>query len=546
MLLQATGVQLLALAHHQQGERALAPLRIGHPDHRHFAYRRMAADQVFQLQGGQPLAAGLDHVLDAVADLDEAHAVQGRHVAGVHPAAAPQLLAALGFAEIPLGQPWRAQHQLALGLAVGREEAALFVHDRRIHQRHRHAGLDPVGGALVLASGQQFVVEVGAGNQRTGLRHAVGGGQLDAARLGRLVERAVQRAPADDHLPALEVHALGSPGVHHHLQDGRHAVGEGDLLALPQFDQQFRIVTPGIDLLDPEHGRHVRSAPGVDMEHRGDRHVHVAGTEQADAVQAADGRSHRQGVQDQLPVAEIHTFRIAGGAGGVEGGGDGVLVEIGEVVARAGRGQQRLVFADQAGQFGALLRAVGEQDGPLHRGQLPRHRLVERDELAVHQHEAILGVVHGVEDLFRGEADVDGMQHRPDHRDGEHAFQVAMAVPVHHRHRVAGLHPGLAEYVGQARDALVEGGVAVAHLVAVDDFMTLFVTTAGKHQALDQQRILISAGGGRDETGLQHGAYTWERVRCQDEADSRAVGGLCSSVKRVICPVTFRSLPVTR
>ncbi|AVK21682.1 hypothetical protein CSB90_5968 [Pseudomonas aeruginosa] len=76
--------------------------------------------------------------------------------------------------------------------------------------------------------------------------------------------------------------------------------------------------------------------------------------------------------------------------------------------------------------------------------------------------------------------------------------------------------------------------------------MTLFVTTAGKHQALDQQRILISAGGGRDETGLQHGAYTWERVRCQDEADSRAVGGLCSSVKRVICPVTFRSLPVTR
>ena len=193
-------------------------------------------------------------------------------------------------------------------------------------------------------------------------------------------------------------------------------------------------------------------------------------------------------------MAEIHTFRIAGGAGGVEGGGDGVLVEIGSR-ARAGRGQQRLVFADQAGQFRALLHAVGEQDGPLHRGQLPRHRLVERDELAVHQHEAILGVVHGVEDLLRGEADIDGMQHRPDHRDGEHAFQVAMAVPVHHRHRVAGLHPGLAEYVGQARDALVEGGVAVAHLVAVDDFMTLFVTTAGKHQALDQQRILISAGG---------------------------------------------------
>lgn len=47
-------------------------------------------------------------------------------------------------------------------------------------------------------------------------------------------------------------------------------------------------------------------------------------------------------MQYQLAVAEIHAFRVTGGAGGVESGGDAVLVEIGgevEVVAGPPREQ---------------------------------------------------------------------------------------------------------------------------------------------------------------------------------------------------------------
>jgi hypothetical protein len=82
------------------------------------------------------------------------------------------------------------------------------------------------------------------------------------------------------------------------------------------------------------------------VEHRGDRHVHVV------PVQAA--------LAGALPraaaVARVcstswrwlkYALRQAGGAGGVEGGGLGVLVEIGEVVVGRRRRQQGLVLTGQ-------------------------------------------------------------------------------------------------------------------------------------------------------------------------------------------------------
>ena len=114
-------------------------------------------------------------------------------------------------------------------------------------------------------------------------------------------------------------------------------------------------------------------------------------------------------------------------------------------------------------------------------------------------------MVHGVQNLIGREANVDGVQHRSDHRDGEHTLQVAVAVPVHHRHGITGLDPGLSQYVGQSSNPLIEGGIAVAHLVAVNDFTTFLITDAGQQQALDQQRSLMSIRGGGNQTGLQHG-----------------------------------------
>ena len=155
---------------------------------------------------------------------------------------------------------------------------------------------------------------------------------------------------------------------------------------------------------------------------------------------------------------------------------------------------------------------------------MPGDALVERGELAVDQHEAVIGVVHGVEDLVRRKADVDGVQHRTDHRDGEHALEVTVAVPVHYRHGVTGLHAGLGEHVGQSRNTLVEGGIAVTHGVAVDDFPAFLVTAARQQQALDQQRVLVGVLCSGDDAGFQHGVRTLKAGSHQDETDSRALG----------------------
>ncbi|MNI52303.1 hypothetical protein D3C73_1070690 [compost metagenome] len=114
-------------------------------------------------------------------------------------------------------------------------------------------------------------------------------------------------------------------------------------------------------------------------------------------------------------------------------------------------------------------------------------------------------MVHGVEDLLRRQTHVDGVHHRADHRDGKHAFQVSVAVPIHHRHGVTGLDPGFGQHVGQAGDTLIELWIGQPQLVAVDDLAGLFIAAAGHQQAFDQQRKAVGALGGLDDAGLQHG-----------------------------------------
>ncbi|MCY1246829.1 hypothetical protein D9M72_601020 [compost metagenome] len=88
------------------------------------------------------------------------------------------------------------------------------------------------------------------------------------------------------------------------------------------------------------------------------------------------------------------------------------------------------------------------------------------------------------------------MQHRADHRHGEEAFQVAVAVPIEQGHGVTGLDPGCGQRIGQAANTLVESLVAVAQLVGVDDFPARLVAHPGQQQLLDQQGVGIGAFGG--------------------------------------------------
>lgn len=181
-----------------------------------------------------------------------------------------------------------------------------------------------------------------------------------------------------------------------------------------------------------------------------------------------------------------------------------MFVEVGEIVLRARPSQQLLILADQVGQGRMGIHPVGQQHSALDRGQLAGNGLVQLDEVTVDQHQAVFGVIHGVENLVGREAHVDGMHHCTDHRDGEHALKIAVAVPVHHCHGVAGLHAGFAQHVGQLRDALAQLCIGQSHLVPVDDLTGLFVAAGRHQQALDQQGVGVGVVGGLEETGLQH------------------------------------------
>src|SRR5574339_206986 len=75
---------LAGLLHHHH-DRALVPFRVAHADHRGLGDRRVRDRDVLQVDRADPLAAGLDHVLRAVGDLDVAVGVDGAHVAGGEP-----------------------------------------------------------------------------------------------------------------------------------------------------------------------------------------------------------------------------------------------------------------------------------------------------------------------------------------------------------------------------------------------------------------------------------------------------------------------------
>ena len=96
-------------------------------------------------------------------------------------------------------------------------------------------------------------------------------------------------------------------------------------------------------------------------------------------------------------MAEIDALGRTRGAGGIEGGGHGVLVEIREVVIIAGAGQQRFVFAVQGQGSLRVLGLVADEDDLFDRFELVLDGFQQRQELRVDQDEVVLGMVDGVD-----------------------------------------------------------------------------------------------------------------------------------------------------
>ena len=238
------------------------------------------------------------------------------------------------------------------------------------------------------------------------------------------------------------------------------------------------------------------------MEHRRDRHVDVVPRGSGPARPTAGKRHVRcQRVQHELAVAEVHALRQAGRAGGVEGRGAGVLVEVREVVVRrrARRAAPRTRRRIASAVCGALA-VVRQHDDVLHARRCgPGCRSSTGRKSALTSRIIVLGVVDRVEDLLRRQAHVHRVQHGAHHRHGEVALEVAVAVPVHHRDGVAGRDAERWQARRPAaRSRCAERAVVVAHQVAVDDLLVGRVAQRRQQQLLDQQRIAI---GGRSRLG---------------------------------------------
>ena len=76
-----------AFGEHDNGHRRLAPARVRHADDGGLAHLRQFVDHTFDFGGGDVLAAGDDHVLLAVGQIQEAVRIEIADVAGAEPVA---------------------------------------------------------------------------------------------------------------------------------------------------------------------------------------------------------------------------------------------------------------------------------------------------------------------------------------------------------------------------------------------------------------------------------------------------------------------------
>ena len=102
-------------------------------------------------------------------------------------------------------------------------------------------------------------------------------------------------------------------------------------------------------------------------------------------------------MQHQLTMAKEHAFRQPCGAGGVEGGGAGVFVEIREVVVVGTGGQQGFVFALAADCSRVERFAIVQQKDSFNRLHLVANAFDHRQKFAVDQHHHAAGIVAGTE-----------------------------------------------------------------------------------------------------------------------------------------------------
>ncbi len=373
-----------------------------------------------------------------------------------------------------------------------RDVGHVRVDDAQVDQRRGKTGAGAPLDLRLQVLRHLRIGQMHPGQHRAGLGLPVAGEDVDAARHRGSNQSARHGGAAHNHLQLGQIDILAPRRAEQHLQDGRHAMRGRHPLARDQSQEHIRRIATRIDLLVAHHGVEVRAPPRVDMKHRGQRHIDVFAVNASLVRRAAIFRRDAERMQHQLAVAEIDPFRTAGRAGRVKRRRARVLVKIRKLEKGRTRLQHVLVFALDRQTRGRLFLAIVQQHVLLHRRQLVGHLLHERQEVRVDQYDRGGRVVHRIQQPLRRQREIDRLQHRPHHRHGEIAFEIAMAVPVEHAHDVARLDAEIGQPARQSPDALAKDPIAVPPQVPIDDLVIGRMRHWVVQQMLDEKRVLVS------------------------------------------------------
>src|SRR5438105_15818849 len=111
---------------------------MGHGDYSSLTHCRVAHQRIFQIDGADPLASGLDQVFAAVYQLDAAVGIDRCDVAGTEPSICGPAVTRVRSVVITPGHPGSANFELAHGLPIPCCFTA-FTLDAYVDKRRRPA-----------------------------------------------------------------------------------------------------------------------------------------------------------------------------------------------------------------------------------------------------------------------------------------------------------------------------------------------------------------------------------------------------------------------
>ena len=208
-----------------------------------------------------------------------------------------------------------------------------------------------------------------------------------------------------------------------------------------------------------------------------------------------------------MAMAVANALWVARCARGVERDGLGVLVQFRKLECGVCLRHQGFVLARQLEARCRHGTVVRQHHDMANIGQLATDLLDDRQEIGVHQQHIGVRIIERVQNLRGRQTHVHGEQCCTHHRHTEVRLEVTVAVPVHHRNGALAGDTQACHRVGELGDAAVEITVLVAHFTAIGDLLIAMQTHRIEQQLLDQQRIGVRRGCGREKVvGGLHGS----------------------------------------